>query len=134
MSQPKPEAPPVFRGGTNIALKLPPSVFDATLAFYRDVLGLPILEQHRPNHVFQFGTNRLWLDRVEGLSQAELWLEVIATDTAAAKKHLAAHSIVRCDEIEALPEGFDGFWVLSPASIVHLVAAPHDSQTNVAQA
>lgn len=131
LSQPSPEASPAFRGGPNIALKLPPSVFDATLVFYRDVLGLPMLEQHRPNHVFQFGGNVLWLDRVEGLSQAEVWLEVIAPDTAAAKKHLAAHSIVRCDEIEALPEGFDGFWVLSPASIVHLVAASHDPETNV---
>lgn len=132
MPQPQPEAPPAFRGGPNIALKLPPSVFDATLVFYRDVLQLPILEQHRPNHVFEFGANRLWLDRVEGLSQAELWLEVIATDIAAAKQHLAAHAIVRCDEIEALPEGFDGFWVLSPASIVHLFAAPDAPRTNVA--
>jgi hypothetical protein len=117
---------PQFRGGPNIALKLPPSVFDATLAFYRDILRLPPLDQHRPNIAFEFGANTLWLDRVETLSQAELWLEIIATDTTAAKQHFEAHGIVRCDEIERLPEGFDGFWVLSPSSVVHLVCSPSE--------
>ena len=28
---------------------------------------------------------------------------------------------MRCDDIEPLPPGFRGFWVSSPASIVHLV-------------
>jgi hypothetical protein len=126
------ESLPTFRGGPNIALKLPPSVFDATLAFYRDVLRLPLLEQHSPHYAFQFGANCLWLDRAESLSQAEVWLQVIATDTAAAEKHLAAHAVVRCDAIESLPEDFDGFWVLSPSSIVHLICSPNEIRTNAA--
>jgi len=122
MNQTSSESPPLFRGGPNIALKLPPGVFDATLAFYRDILRLPVLDQHSPDYVFQFGESCLWLDRVESLSQAEVWLQIITDDTVAAKRHFAAHTVARCDEIEALPEGFDGFWVLSPSPIVHLVS------------
>jgi hypothetical protein len=29
---------------------------------------------------------------------------------------------VRRDEIEPLPESFEGFWITSPASIIHIVA------------
>jgi hypothetical protein len=121
MSQTQDQSLPRYRGGLNISLKLPPDVFGATLAFYRDTLRLPVLEQFSPGHVFQFGPNNLWLDQIEGLSKPELWLEIITTNTAAAKEHLAAQGIVRCDEVEALPAGFDGFWVRSPSSVVHLV-------------
>ena len=65
--------------------------------------------------------NRLWIDKVSGMSQAEIWLEVITNDTAAATAHLSDAGIVRCDEIEPLPEGSDGFWISSPAQIIHLV-------------
>jgi hypothetical protein len=33
-----------------------------------------------------------------------------------------AAGVVRCDRVEPLPEGFEGFWIASPASIVHLLA------------
>ena len=122
MTQSSTGKPPQFQGGPNIALKLPPSVFDATLTFYRDTLRLPLLDQYSPSHVVQFGESLLWLDRVESLSQAEVWLQILTDDTAAAKEHFARSSVTRCDEIEGLPEGFDGFWVLSPSSIVHLVS------------
>ena len=112
---------PVFRGGRNIALKLPPTVFDATVAFYRDTLALALVEELRPDIVFEFGANHLWLDRVEGLAEAEIWLEVVASDTAAAKRFLRSKGVERCDEVEKLPDGFDGFWVRSPGSVVHLV-------------
>lgn len=117
-----------FQGGPNIALKLPPAVFESTLAFYRDVLRLPLLERHLPNHVFQFGTNYLWLDCCEHLSGAEVWLEIVTNDTIAAKRHLTTHEVARCDEVEQLPTGFDGFWIRSPSPLVHLVAH-HDANT-----
>lgn len=110
-----------FRGGPNIALKLPPPVFDATLAFYRDTLKLPVIEEHKPHWVIAFGSSQLWLDKVDGLSQPEVWLEIVTTDTEAARKHFEAQNITRCDEVERLPAGFDGFWIRSPASTVHLV-------------
>jgi hypothetical protein len=30
--------------------------------------------------------------------------------------------IARRDEIEPLPEGFEGFWIASPASIIQIVS------------
>jgi hypothetical protein len=77
--------------------------------------------------VFEFGANRLWLDRVPALSQAELWLELQVNDTRKAAHHLESAGVVRCDEVEALPAGFDGFWVSSPAAVVHLVCGPRSA-------
>jgi hypothetical protein len=117
----EPPHPPEFRGSQNMAMKIPAAEFDATLAFYRDVLRLPLLEAYRPRTVFRFGSHLLWLDRVEHLARVEIWLEILASDTAAAKQHFAAHSIEQCGEVEKLPASFDGFFVRSPASLVHLV-------------
>jgi catechol 2,3-dioxygenase-like lactoylglutathione lyase family enzyme len=103
-----------FTGGKNIALKVPPHQFHATMAFYRDVLGLPEIKSTE-GVSFAFGPNRLWLDECEAVSQAELWLEIVADDTQ------AAAGVARCDGIEKLPPGFDAFFVSSPAAIVHLV-------------
>jgi hypothetical protein len=118
---------PGFTGGRNIAMKVPPHLYDATIRFYRDVAGLPIIEQLAPSVVFQFGASRLWIDSVDGLSQAEVWLELNTDNVAAATSALQASGVVRRDEIEALPEGFEGFWISSPASIIHLVCRDTDT-------
>jgi hypothetical protein len=110
-----------FSGGRNIAMKVPLHLYEATIQFYRDVIGLKVLPQHAPFMVFEFGANQLWIDNVPALSQAEVWLELATNDLEAAAKQLEAANVVRCDEIEPLPEGFQGFWIASPASIIHLV-------------
>jgi catechol 2,3-dioxygenase-like lactoylglutathione lyase family enzyme len=116
-----------FAAGRNIAMKVPPHLFEATVQFYRDVLGLKEITNHAPSVGFEFGANNLWLDRVPGISQAEIWLEVVTNDIAAASEQLNAAGVVRCDEIEPLPEGFQAFWVSSPASIIHLVCKDAES-------
>lgn len=116
-----------FSGGRNIALKVPPHLYEATVTFYRDVLTLPQLQGRLPSVVFEFGANQLWVDRVPGLSQAETWLEVVTDDTSAAAERLREAGVVRRDEIEPLPEGFQAFWVSSPAQIIHLVCAESES-------
>jgi catechol 2,3-dioxygenase-like lactoylglutathione lyase family enzyme len=113
---------PQFEGGRNIALKVPRHEFDRTVAFYRDVLGLPVIGEEGASVTFRFGANRLWVDRVDHLSRAEVWLELATDDSAAAARYLDAQGIQRRDEIESLPEGFDGFWVCNPANVIHLVA------------
>lgn len=113
-----------FAGGRNIAMKVPPHLWEATVHFYRDVLGLKLLDNHLPNIGFEFGSNQLWIDRVDGMSQTELWLELAASDIPAASEHLAMAGVVRRDEIEPLPENYEGFWIASPASIIHMVAKP----------
>jgi catechol 2,3-dioxygenase-like lactoylglutathione lyase family enzyme len=117
-------AAPGFRGGRNIAMKLPPHVFANTLRFYEHALGLTVVERRADSVALEFGHNRLWLDRVPTLSQAEIWLEVVTDDAAAAATHLQAHEVVRCDAIEPLPPGFRGYWIASPANVVHLVTEP----------
>lgn len=109
---------PTFAPGRNIALKIPPHAYEATVRFYRDVLGLRPLDNHPPSIGFEFGGKQLWIDRVAGLSQAEMWLEVVADDLEAAASYLQANGVVRCDEIEPLPEGHQGFWIMDPASLV----------------
>ena len=68
---------------------------------------------------FEFGPIRLWIDRMPHLAQGEMWLELVAPDTAGGRAHLAGAGVVRCDEVEKLPPDLDGFWILNPAGIVH---------------
>ena len=64
---------------------------------------------------------------VPSMSQAELWLEIVTDDTAEAADALNKAGVVRCDDIEDLGNGFDGYWIASPAAIVHLVCAKKDA-------
>jgi len=117
---------PEFSAGRNIALKIPPHQFDATVAFYRDVLGLKVVDEFAPAIIIAFGACRLWIDRAPALSQAELWLEIETPDAGRAAAYLDTHGVTRCAAIEALPEGFDGLWIMNPAGIVHLVNGSAD--------
>lgn len=110
-----------FSAGRNIAIKVPLHQYDATVHFYRHVLGLAEIAKHAPSIVFEFGASNLWIDPVPSISQAEIWLEVVTDDVSAAADQLRAAGVVRCDDIEPLPDGFRGFWISSPASIIHLV-------------
>ncbi len=112
-----------FAAGRNIALKLPADHYAETLSFYRDVLGFPVEIRDPMTAIVTFGPIRLWLDQVPGLGQPELWLEIETDDVKAASRRLAAAGIDRADAIEPLPEKLDGFWVRSPAGMVHLIAA-----------
>ena len=55
-----------FRAGGNMAMKVPPHQFEATVRFYREVIGLPYLEacSGANNQCFAFGSIKLWIDRV----------------------------------------------------------------------
>ena len=119
-----------FAGGRNIAMKVPAHQWEQTASFYRESLGMRELDNpfaDGPQSVgFEFGANRLWIDRVPGVSQAELWLQVTTSDTAVAADRLAAAAgVARCDEIE--PLGTTACWISSPAAIVHLVSEPDDA-------
>jgi catechol 2,3-dioxygenase-like lactoylglutathione lyase family enzyme len=48
---------PEYSGAHNIALKVPPHEFDATVRFYRDVLGLEPIDKATP--CFEFGPRNL---------------------------------------------------------------------------
>lgn len=119
----------VFAGGQNIAMKVPSNQWDKTVQFYKDVIGLKVIDHEPttpPSVCFEFGANQLWIDKVDNLSQAEIWLELVVKNTQTAAKFLESAEVVRCDEVEPLPKNFDGFWISNPASIVHLVAKKED--------
>ena len=113
-----------FTGGGNIAIKTPAHTFDQTISFYRDVLKLPVLKKSEFSYAFQFGKVCLWIDRVANISHADIWLEVGTDDTSAASTYLEDQGVLHRDEVEDLPDGFDGFWVSSPSGVIHLVAGP----------
>jgi hypothetical protein len=125
-----PNERPTFTGGRNVAMKVPPHQWEATVAFYRDTVGLQVMSHSEtavPSVVFELGDLRLWIDRVDGLSQAEIWLELNTPDAAAAARHFQDAGIARRDEIEPLGDDFNGFWISSPASIIHLVAGDEEA-------
>ena len=117
---------PTFTPGNNIAIKVPFHEFDKTVAFYRDILGFNVHEAFSPDGlesvVFKFGDKNLWVDRISGLSQAEIWLEVVTDDIEKAADYFKENNSIRRDEIEPLPDGLKGFWIASPANIIHLIS------------
>jgi catechol 2,3-dioxygenase-like lactoylglutathione lyase family enzyme len=112
---------PHFTGGANIAMKCPAHTYDATIAFYRDTLGLPVVEEVENGATFQFGPVRLWIDKVPNLTHPDIWLELATNDTQAADRYLKVHGIARRDEVEELHNDFDGFFISDPSGVVHLV-------------
>jgi hypothetical protein len=117
---------PRFSGGANIAIKCPAHTYEQMVAFYRDTLALPLIEEETDGCIFQFGPNRLWIDKVPNLSHPDIWLEIETNDTDAASSFLNVHGVARRDEVENLREDFNGFFVSDPAGIIHLVVGPEE--------
>ena len=111
-----------FKAGKNIAMKVPSHQYEQTVLFYRDIIGLHQLKNEEPQIVFEFGDKKLWIDKENHLSQAEIWLELTCSDLEEAKKYLASEKIIRRNEIEKLPKDFEGFWISSPSDIIHLIS------------
>ncbi len=116
---------PQYRAGKNIAIKVPPHEYEKTVSFYRDIIGLEERETSSSDQYesisFSFGEKNLWIDKISSVSQAEIWLELVTDNLAEAVSHLEKNGVVRRDEIEKLPDDFNGFWVCSPSNIIHLI-------------
>ena len=104
---------------------MPPHQYEQTVSFYRDILGLEQIRRSSPDSydsvTLKFGDKFLWIDCIASISQSEIWLEIQTDDTVRAAAYLEKANIARRDEIEPLPDDFDGFWIASPANIIHLV-------------
>jgi predicted enzyme related to lactoylglutathione lyase len=115
---------PLIRPGTNIAVKIPRADYAAAVAFYRDVLRLPVAPAEGygyTSHTVAFGPNTLWLDEFPRYTRSEVWLELLTHDLPAALEHLKAHGFTTCDEVEPLPPDARAHWLRSPAGTVHLL-------------
>ncbi|MDM1295646.1 hypothetical protein HX021_15245 [Sphingobacterium sp. N143] len=111
-----------FEAGINIAIKIPKSKYEKTVAFYRDILKLVVEEKPIDNptvsrtHEVKFGHNVLWLDCVDNYTHSETWLQLTVPDVAVATQYLQLNGVDTCDEIEELPE--DMHWITDPAGTV----------------
>ncbi|WP_053203834.1 VOC family protein [Jiangella muralis] len=119
-----------FEGSVNIAMKIPAAQYPKTVAFYRDVLGLPTKDVTGTDIAagvtrsvrVEFGPSVLWLDEVPNYSRSDVWLELSTDDLPAAMERLTAAGVVARDELEPLPDAMRAHWIANPAGVVHLVA------------
>jgi len=114
-----------FEGGLNIAIKIPKSKYEQTVAFYRDVLKFEVTENPIDNptvsrtHKVKFGHNTVWLDCVDSYTHSETWLELNTPDVEKAATYLKSKGVETCDEIEKIPA--ENHWIMDPAGTVFLV-------------
>lgn len=90
-----------FEPGKNIAMKVPSHEYENTVRFYGDVLGFKELTGRGENDTpkFEFDDKVLWLDCMPGLSQSEIWLEVVASNVEEASDYLKEQGCYRRDEM-----------------------------------
>lgn len=111
-----------FQAGINIAIKIPKSKYEKTVAFYRDILKLELREVPITNptvsrtHEVKFGANVIWLDCVDNYTHSETWLQLTVPDVGAATEYLQFKGVETCDELEELPENMH--WIQDPAGTV----------------
>ena len=117
---------PDFTPGKNIAMKVPSHEYEKTVHFYQTILGFKQIENAPVDEfesvAFEFGDKRLWIDKITGISQAEVWLEINTQDLKSAQRYLEQQGCVIRNEIETLPSNFNGFWLANPSNVIHLVA------------
>ena len=113
---------PEFEAGINIAIKIPKSKYEKTVAFYRDILKLDVEEKSIKNptvsrtHQVKFGHNVIWLDCVDNYTHSETWLQLTVQNVEEATDYLQAKGIDTCDELEELPKNMH--WITDPAGTV----------------
>ena len=114
-----------FKGGVNIAIKIPKSKYEQTVAFYRDILQLEVSEKPITNptvsrtHEVKFGNNVVWLDCVDNYTHSQVWLELRTPDVQQATEYLQSKGIHTCDELEEIPA--EAHWIMDPAGTVFIL-------------
>lgn len=111
-----------FEAGINIAIKIPKSKYEKTVAFYRDILKLDVEEKSITHptvsrtYEVKFGNNIIWLDCVDSYTHSETWLQLTVPNVEEATEYLRLNGVETCDEIEELPEHMH--WITDPAGTV----------------
>lgn len=111
-----------FEAGINIAIKIPKSKYEKTVAFYRDILKLEVEEKPIDNptvsrtYKVKFGNNIIWLDCVDNYTHSETWLQLTVPNVEEATNYLQSKGVETCDELEELPENMH--WITDPSGTV----------------
>lgn len=114
-----------FKGGFNIALKIPKSKYESTVDFYKNILKLEVTEVLMNNqtvsksHKAKFGDSTIWLDCVDNYTHSEVWLELRTNDIEKATEYLLLNSVETCDEIEEIPQNIH--WIQDPSGTVFIL-------------
>ncbi|TYR35729.1 hypothetical protein FXV77_11625 [Sphingobacterium phlebotomi] len=114
-----------FKGGVNIAMKIPPEKYDETVAFYRDILLFDVEEVSITHptvlatHRLEFGQNILWLDCVEGITDSKIWLEMCTGDVESATNYLRVNDVTICNEVAEIDSSMR--WIKDPTGNTLLV-------------
>lgn len=120
----------IFHGGVNIAIKIPKSKYQQTVDFYKNILGLNVIEKPIENptvsrtHEVIFGQNTVWLDCVDNYTHSEVWLELRTPDVDKATEYLKSKGVETCDELEEIPK--DMHWIMDPAGTVFIVSKTNE--------
>jgi hypothetical protein len=116
----------LFVGGENVAMSVPRSRLEEVIGFYRDILGIEVRRHGPHSYKVEFGPITLWLDEVDDnqVLVGVICLELQATDTKRAREYLGHHGIETRNDIGPLPENYDGFWIVNPIGVIHLVSGP----------
>ncbi|WP_193318073.1 MULTISPECIES: VOC family protein [Streptomyces] len=121
-----------FSGGVNVAMKIPAPDWAATVAFYRDTLGLEVVDEAEGeatgtatvSHTVavRFGPTTLWLDRVPGAARSDVWLELRTPHLESAMERLARAGHQPLDSVEPFTApDTRAHWYRNPAGVVHLL-------------
>ncbi|WP_029034973.1 VOC family protein [Salinimicrobium terrae] len=111
-----------FEAGINIAIKIPKSKYEKTLAFYRNILKMEVEEKPidsptvSKTHKVKFGSNILWLDCVDNYTHSETWLQLTVPNVEEATNYLQSNGVETCDELEELSGNMH--WIQDPAGTV----------------
>jgi catechol 2,3-dioxygenase-like lactoylglutathione lyase family enzyme len=111
-----------FEAGINIALKIPKHRYEETVAFYRDILKLEVIEKPIENktisktHRVAFGHAVIWLDCVDNYTHSETWLQLTTPNVEEATQYLLSKGVETRDELEELPENMH--WISDPSGTV----------------
>lgn len=114
-----------FKGGFNIAIKIPKSKYENTVDFYKNILKLEVTEVLMNNstvsksHKVDFGDSTIWLDCVDNYTHSEVWLELRTNDVEKATEYLLSNSVETCDEIEEIPQNMH--WIQDPSGTVFIL-------------
>ena len=128
---------PRFKGGINIAIKIPKNKYEKTVTFYKDILKLEVSEKPvdiptvSRTHEVRFGPNTVWLDCVDNYTHVETWLELKTTNIEEATRYLKTKGIDTCDELEEIPTNMH--WIQDPAGTVFILEEAADNFPPVAR-
>ncbi len=101
-----------------LEVNLPADAYNEDVAFYRDVIGLPILTQDEYCTVFKCDSIDLQLNRAEELELPNAWMSIHGANQGSAQD---SSPTIPASKAAEIMEDFDGYWVSDLTGLIKLV-------------